>query len=73
MNKPLSGDEEWLLAYYNFDQADGDTLTDLSGNDKFLSFVKVVTDSNHHVRDERTFGIRRGKCHISFEGFFKIS
>ena len=33
MNKPLSGDEEWLLAYYNFDQADGDTLTDLSGNE----------------------------------------
>ena len=33
MNKPLNGDEEWLLAYYNFDQTEGDTLTDLSGND----------------------------------------
>ena len=33
MNKPLNGDEEWLLAYYNFDQTEGDTLTDLSGNE----------------------------------------
>ena len=33
MNKPLNGDEDWLLAYYNFDQTEGDTLTDLSGNE----------------------------------------
>jgi hypothetical protein len=33
MNKTLSGDEEWLLAYYNFDETEGDTLADLSGND----------------------------------------
>ncbi|MBC8243773.1 MAG: hypothetical protein H8E20_05210 [Verrucomicrobia bacterium] len=33
MNKPLSGDEEWLLAYYNFDETEGDTLADSSGNE----------------------------------------
>ena len=33
MNKPLNGDEDWLLAYYNFDQTEGDTLTDMSGNE----------------------------------------
>ena len=33
MNNPINGDEDWLLAYYNFDQAEGDTLTDLSSNE----------------------------------------
>ncbi|OUV34804.1 MAG: hypothetical protein CBC62_10825 [Opitutia bacterium TMED102] len=32
MNQPLEGDEDWLLAYYAFDQAEGDSLVDSTEN-----------------------------------------
>lgn len=42
MNKPLNGDEEWLLAYYNFDQTEGDMLSDLSGNEYDGSLINFT-------------------------------
>lgn len=33
MNQPLEGDEDWLLAYYDFDQAEGDSLVDATENE----------------------------------------
>ncbi len=45
MNKPLEGDEDSLIAYYQFDELDGDTLPDRSGNDLDGTLVNM-TDAN---------------------------
>ena len=45
MNKPLSGEEEGLLAYYQFDELSGDVLPDVSVNE-FNGDLKNMTDAN---------------------------
>ena len=45
MNKPLSGEEEGLLAYYQFDELSGDILEDISVNE-FNGDLKNMTDAN---------------------------
>ena len=45
MNKPLSGEEEGLLAYYQFDELNGDILPDISINE-FNGDLRNMTDAN---------------------------
>ena len=45
MNKPLSGEEEGLLAYYQFDELNGNILPDISVNE-FNGDLKNMTDAN---------------------------
>ena len=45
MNKPLEGDEDGLIAYYQFDELEGNTLPDLSGNDLDGTLINM-TDAN---------------------------
>jgi hypothetical protein len=45
MNKPLSGEEEGLLAYYQFDKLSGNILPDISVNE-FNGDLKNMTDAN---------------------------
>jgi hypothetical protein len=45
MNKPLSGEEEDLLAYYQFDELGGSVLPDISVNE-FHGDLKNMTDAN---------------------------
>ena len=45
MNKPLEGDEDGLIACYQFDELEGDTLPDLSSNDLDGTLINM-TESN---------------------------
>jgi len=45
LNKPLAGDEDALIAYYQFDEISGETLPDLSGNELDGTLVNM-TDAN---------------------------
>ena len=45
MNKPLSGEEEGLLAYYQFDELGGSVLPDITANE-FNGDLKNMTDAN---------------------------
>ena len=55
MNQPLDGDEDWLLAYYNFDQVEGETLTDATEN--ALDGTLINFDENGWASSSARLGV----------------
>ena len=48
MNQPLEGDEDWLLAYYAFHQAEGDILVDSTENKLNGVLIINITSGTLH-------------------------